>query len=463
MLGIKPNEPVIEGPSREVAWSVRGGKGISMAAAKVLLASWDSLGDGDDISLTVQNINGDELGQLHSFRSATVGDLEAQLLDPQGPLFEHISSPILNFYTTADPEKELELQQQLRELGPTLIIKQPHVGICLEMWPDTGKFLEAMYHSKFNPQSQTFEVTWTARKAEKVPVREALRLVRDVLSGTASHAESESQFVQVFGRLTSLIEQWNMFNLALLQQFDPGQKTFKHAVCRSLLELARAVAASMVSDLPNLDPVILYNGRAGCYVVGHEFPSQFGRILINSLRLNDFQTGFQWEPIASGLLCLDWNFPEESRESLKDRTHKLYHQEPPEKFGTLRPDEILQMVHVQLRLSCCKVAKVQGSLNEALGTGKPGNVLNWLVGGPLEVCVEILAELLGYKLKVVKFKDFEGLEQEIQIFDRETEHMEPDRSRGSLVLVSDLPLKEEILTSTFGNRHRMILCYNADA
>lgn len=64
----------------------------------------------------------------------------------------------------------------------------------------------------------------------------------------------------------------------------------------------------------------------------------------------------------------------------------------------------------------------------------------------------------------MKFKDFEGLEQEIQIFDRETENMDPER-RGSLLLVTNLPasLKDDILASTFGNRARMILCYNADA
>eukprot|EP00438_Fugacium_kawagutii_P028770 Skav212376 [mRNA] locus=scaffold1983:114840:116285:+ [translate_table: standard] len=411
--------------------------------SKVLIASWDSLGDGDDISVTVRNLNGNELGQLHSFQSATVGDLEAECLDPQGPLFEHINSPILNFYTTADPEQELPLHVQLRELGPSLIIEQAHVGICLEMWPDTGKFLKAMHHSKFNPRSKTFDIFWTARKAQKVPVREALRLVKDVLSGTASHAESECQFVQVFGRLMSSLDQFDIFNLVRLQNSVLGLRTLKDGVCRYLLDLARTVATSMVNDPPNLPPVFFNRPYGGYGVVGHDFPSQFSRYLVRSLGVNP---GFQWKLVASCLLSLEG--AEESRECFKNDQQKLNLEEPPEMFQTLHPDEILQMVHVQLRLSCCKVAKVQGSLSEA---------------SACQVCVKILAELLRYELKHVKFQDFEGLEQEIQIFDRETEHMDPDR-RGSLLLVSDLPssLKDDVLTSTFGNGARMILCH-ADA
>ena len=91
------------------------------------------------------------------------------------------------------------------------------------------------------------------------------------------------------------------------------------------------------------------------------------------------------------------------------------------------------MVHVQLRLPCLGVAEVQGSINAA--------------------CVEVLAELLEYKLKIVKFQSVADLETQMKGFEGDAQH------RGTLVLVTDLPAST---SKIIAGSHRMVLCYNAE-
>ena len=56
------------------------------------------------------------------------------------------------------------------------------------------------------------------------------------------------------------------------------------------------------------------------------------------------------------------------------------------------------------------------------------------VKGPInETCVKILAELLGYKLKTVKFQSVQELQIEISDFEAKANY------RGTLVLVTDVP------------------------
>eukprot|EP00438_Fugacium_kawagutii_P022529 Skav234761 [mRNA] locus=scaffold4095:23966:24868:- [translate_table: standard] len=282
-------------------------------------------------------------------------------------LVGHLQSPILKFYTASDPWNELDLNLPVSKLSPELHIRQADVGISLLEWPDTGKFLQAMRQNTFDPQNASFEIEWTADSAQQVPARDALRLVKDILHRWPTHTESECQFVQVFGKLTTSIELWNGFNLKLLQSFLPGTQTFKHAVCQHWLELARYVATSMVStDLRTLPSCLMYHGT-GCCIVGHDWPSPLNEDidLLHALRGDQMAVSFEWRHVAKCLLFLDWNLEQEGLRSFREQVYKVEGHRPPDDFQTLPPDEILQMVHVQLRLSCCRVAEIEGPINEA--------------------------------------------------------------------------------------------------
>ena len=89
-----------------------------------------------------------------------------------------------------------------------------------------------------NTESENFDVTWTAKTAKKVPLREAVCLVQEALSGVLTHADSESQFVQTFGKLTAGAESWNMLHLGMLQTFDGGMRRLKHFAFEHWLDLA---------------------------------------------------------------------------------------------------------------------------------------------------------------------------------------------------------------------------------
>eukprot|EP00438_Fugacium_kawagutii_P035860 Skav205428 [mRNA] locus=scaffold582:467958:469184:- [translate_table: standard] len=404
--------------------------------AKVLIASWTSLGDGGHILVTVRNLKGDELCSFQ-MQSATVGDLEVRLLDPEGPLGDYFSSPILSFYTAAETSRELDPRLQVCKLGDELYIHESVAGIWLEKWPDTGKFLQAMHYNKLDPRSVWFEINWKAETVPKVAPREALSLVKEVLHGWPTHSESECQFVQVFGKLTTSIESWRMFNLESLQTLDLSMRRFEHFICQHYIDLARTVATSLVSTDQQLPPIVMQFTQ-GCYVLGHTWPWPLSEDLSAqySLDLQGLRPGFLWSPMSRGLRFWDWDFLQKGMQSF-EVVSEVDHQEPQE-LQKLQPDEILQMVHVQLRLSSFKVAEVQGPLNE--------------------VCAKILAELLCYDLKILKYEDQTSFDAAIQAFDQEIEQRgQPDEF---LVLVKSLPATRR--GNIFAGHHRMILCYNAD-
>ena len=108
------------------------------------------------------------------------------------------------------------LQLQLGTFA-SLVIKHGDLEAWLFTFPDTGKFLEAMQGDRFDPRSPNFQVAWTAGSAPPLLADKAECLVHEVLSGSPIHADSGQHFVQIFGKLTSLGEQWNNLNLRLLQ------------------------------------------------------------------------------------------------------------------------------------------------------------------------------------------------------------------------------------------------------
>ena len=300
----------------------------------------------------------------------------------------------------------------------------------LQTYPDTGKFLQAVLGKKFDPRLPDFEITWTAQVAGEVTLNDAKCLVHEVLNGSPIHEDSGQNFVQIFGKLAALGESWRYLNLQFLQ-FDPLLKTFRHCVFQHWLELARVAATSMISEATPM--LLLKRSRhcdiEGCGVIGDAFPGNFDRTLRRQLTLLDVAPNVLWSNVSRVLLALDWN-PQEGLEALQTLWTKV--EQEPIQFRALQQQEVSQMVQVQLRLSCCRVAEVKGPINE--------------------VCVKMLAELLAYKLMILRFESMLDLKTQMSAFHGDT------YDRGTLVLVTDIPASERPI---FCGPHRLILCYNA--
>ena len=363
------------------------------------------------VSVKVRNLPGEELCNFQ-MQGETLQDLKRELSDPQGPMSKRLRTSSLNFYTVADPSKQLDLQLQVRTLSSELVIKQSDVEDWLEQFPDVGTFLEAMRDNKFDPESENFDVTWTAKTAKKVPLREAVCLVQEALSGVLTHADSESQFVQTFGKLTAGAESWIMLRLGLLQNLHRGFRRLKHVAFEHWLDLARTVATSMVSQDPS--PVVLprkleQGPIGGLEDLGIAFPRNSPQNLQDQLTLGDIIPRLKnWRSVFRSLLSFDWDIQREGIESFFRTALAATRQDEPAEFGALQPHEICQMVHVQLRLSSIRVAEIEGPINE--------------------VCVKILAQLLRYKLKILPFQSETELQDQMACFECGKDH------RGTLML-----------------------------
>eukprot|EP00438_Fugacium_kawagutii_P011695 Skav231750 [mRNA] locus=scaffold695:21020:21403:- [translate_table: standard] len=77
-----------------------------------------------------------------------------------------------------------------------------------------------------------------------------------------------------------------------------------------------------------------------------------------------------------------------------------------------------------------------------------------------QACVRILAKLLGYELKILKYENPCDFDATIQGFDQEVEQQVETEPQKFLVLVTNLPAT--CRGSFFAGHHRMILCYNTD-
>eukprot|EP00435_Cladocopium_sp_Y103_P023466 s1441_g5.t1 len=374
--------------------------------------------DAGSVSVKVRNLPGEELCNFE-MQGETLQDLKRELSDPHGPMSKRLRTSSLNFYTVADPSKQLDLQLHVRTLSSELVIKQADVEDWLERFPDVGKFLEAMRDNKFDPESANFDVTWTARKAKKVPLREAVCLVQEALNGLPTHADSESQFVQTFGKLTAGAESWNMLHLGMLQTFDGGMRRLKHFAFEHWLDLARTVATSMVSQDPSPVVLLLRLERgtiAGLNDLGTAFPRNFPQNLQNHLTVCDARPRLCWTGVFRPLLSFDWDIPREGIESFRTALAAAEQDEPAE-FGALQPHEICRMVHVQLRLSSVGVAEVEGPINE--------------------VSVKILAQLLRYKLKILPFQSETELQDHMACLECGQDH------RRTLMLIKGVPASRQ--------------------
>ena len=393
--------------------------------ATVLNAS--VLPKGNDMILVTiaKSFTGEDVCSF-DMQNGTLADLERTLCDPRGPMFRCLPESRLHFYTEEEPLRALDLQLQICSFG-SLVIQYRDMQTLLHRFADVGKFLEAMQCNRLDPSSAMFDPTWTAAKAPAVSAYQSECMIDEVLSGLPSHADSREHFVRIFGKLTALGMSWIMF--AGLKGF-PGLGGFQYCLCQHWLEIARDASTSKISKAT---PIILLKRNAGSCVcgwglIGDSFPSSFYDALQRAV---DLMPDFQWRNVSWALLSLDWD-PQEGLAPLQNLLRKIEGPAPAQ-FTALQGQEVSLMVHVQLRLSCLGVAEVQGSINAA--------------------CVEVLAELLEYKLKSVKFQSVAALETQMNGFQADPQH------RGTLVLVTDLPASAGPI---FAGRHRMVLCYNAE-
>ena len=393
--------------------------------AKVLTASFKPSGLSDNFLVDLANpLTGEDLCSF-KLQAGTLADLETVLCGPC-PWSQ------LLFYSAHEPWEALD--PTMKFAPGSLFVKDASMEAWLHTFPETGKFLEAMQDSKFHPSSADFDIHWTAKSAPSVPTQKAQQLVEEVFNGPSNGPQNRQDFVRIFGKLTASGESWNMFSLQLLQNYDPGLKKFKHYVCQHWLELARDAATSMIPTAAEATPIFLlkrncYGSVYGCCVIGNAFPDSFNdRNFQQSLLLCDLKPSTLWGNVSTALVALDWN-QEEGSACLQDLLEKAA--DEADEFATLTKDEVCQMVHVQLRLSCCGVARVKGPINEA--------------------CVKMIAKLLAYKLKILKFQSSLDLEAQLGDFKLEAQH------RGTLVLVTDVPFS---IGQIFA-QHRTILCYKA--
>ena len=379
----------------------------------------------DIITVTIAQLNGEDVCSF-DLKNGTLADLEKTLCDPRGPMFRCLPRSSLHFYTEKEPLRALDLQLQVCSFDYLVIQYKA---------PDLGKFLEAMQKDKFDPSSANFEMTWTAEEAPAVSAYQTECMIDQVLSGLPTHPDSREHFVRIFGKLTAMGESWNLLRYAMLEKyFIYGGRNFKHRLCQHWLEMARDASTSKISEAT---PIILFkrgdDGRLiGCGVLGDSFPRNFDHGLQGGLNLHGVYPNLEWQNVSHTLLSLDWD-PQEGLAPLQNLLRKIEPRRAPAQFTTLQMQEVTLMVHVQLRLSYLGVAEVQGSINAA--------------------CVEVLAELLEYKLKIVKFQSVADLETQMKGFEGDAQH------RGTLVLVRDLPAST---SKIFAGSHRMVLCYNAE-
>ena len=384
---------------------------------------------GDDIiTVTIKELNGEDVCSF-DLKNGTLADLEKTLCDLPEPRVRCLPRSSLRFYTKEEPLMALDLQLPVCSFG-SLVIEYKA--------PDLGKFLKAMQNNKFDPSSANFEMTWTAAEAPAVSAYETKGMIDQVLSGLPTHADSREHFVRIFGKLTAMGESWGLLLLSMQDKYViSGGRHFRHRLCQHWLEIARDASTSKISEAT---PIILLKrnrhrgegGRlTGCEVLGDSFPRNFDDGLQRALNFHGVYPNLEWQNVSHTLLSLDWD-PQEGLALLRNLQGKIRSQAPAQ-FTTLQTQEVTLMVHVQLRLSCLGVAEVQGSINAA--------------------CVEVLAELLEYKLKIVKFQSVADLETQMKGFEGDAQH------RGTLVLVTDLPAST---SKIIAGSHRMVLCYNAE-
>ena len=211
-----------------------------------------------------------------------------------------------------------------------------------------------------------------------------------IVSAGCPDSDEEARFMQVFQHLTLTAEEWNFFNLAYLQHFDPGMRTLKHAVCKSWLEVARSAAKQRVQLDPGPLFVLRRNVRGAIIKVDlfsadGSYPDSVDRNLQDSMQVNTITCVRELADAMLLLASLEWdpNIEEISSDVMREAyglkgTHVALEPQP-------TTQDVVRLAHAQVLLSSkLGVVEVQGSL--------PTNL------------VQYVASLLRWHLRVVRFE-----------------------------------------------------------
>lgn len=113
-----------------------------------------------------------------------------------------------------------------------------------------GKFLKALSEGEFDPRSKRFNVSWTPQNAAVVELAKIVELLHWAAKRKRLSEECARSFFRFFTKELMKHESWNMFNLALLQVFDPGLKSLKHELGTLI------VATSLAFTMPAADVIL---------------------------------------------------------------------------------------------------------------------------------------------------------------------------------------------------------------
>ena len=279
---------------------------------------------------------------------------------------------------------------RLSELGSEPLTLR-FLGLGARPWREGArKFLAALAVEAFHPKSKAFDVGWTLRTARPVTREEVEDTVEPFLGRLGVSSALAVPFMRFFWRLAAPMEEWNLLNLALLQNFDPGMKTNKFAFSEHWLQLARHAIAERVPRRPG--PVILPKRNEHGSIIGVElfvvddsFPDSFDRNLESSLRLGDLRPRASASNLMRVAAAIDLGLnPSLPIGELVREAGQDLQLDPP-----ASPEDVVRMAHVLLRLSCeLPAVEVEGSLH-----------------GPL---LQRVAALRRWRLKVLHFSEREG-------------------------------------------------------
>ena len=237
------------------------------------------------------------------------------------------------------------------------------------------KHLAAMADAASNPKSAQFNRSWTAKTAPEVDNLQSMRVLE---SWGMSDGVASIKFMKVYSHLVSPAEEWNMFNLALMQNFDPGLKTLKHEMCQHWLEVAQVSATERVSRLP-APLVLMCRSERGAVIdctgfsidpTRLQFPANFSKELQYSLHLNDKHARSGAAALRHLVLSSASQEWEEERKGMSNEVMQEAFRVHVQNEELLSPppsqEDLVRMAHAQLRLSCGLVPEVEGRLAQPL-------------------------------------------------------------------------------------------------
>lgn len=309
------------------------------------------------VAVTLRSLAGSELGSLHLRVEESLQDLE----DALRKLASWDPGDLVQLRSVQFPEVDLDRSALVKSLASEseLAITRYELGLWLDRFPDTGKFLRAMQDSAFDPHSPNFNVNWTLETAEEVGPHETSKLVKDALPPL--EAQSASRFVRVYGRLRAKTETADLMNLQKLKR-GPVMMCFKHVLHENWIEHACFAATRRVAERPKAICLLKSDERGwigGVNVMGHSFPANMSRELAGQLALND-AASFRLMDVFRVLMFLDVDWDTEDAACETFRMGVLTLTSAPE----MSPNDLLRLVHIQVRLSSMGVAEVEGELDQ---------------------------------------------------------------------------------------------------